>query len=176
LEEGNGNMEPGQVLNVIFAIYYNRCFSLRNATPHINSIGVALGTAANTFETIERKSPIDPLSDEGLKPEVIKGLIEFKNIDFHYSTRSDVPVLIIFNLTVEPGKSVALVGSSGSGKSTAVKLFERLYDPVSGSVTLDGVDIRALNVNRLESSPKSHVYLKSLSEKTSCCVYMISKV
>jgi len=141
-------MNTGQVLNVIFAIIIG-AFSLGNASPHIASVGQALGAAQIVYETIERKSPIDPLSEEGDKPEVVKGSIQFKNIDFHYPTRSDVPILKNFILDVQPGTTVALVGQSGSGKSTIVKLLERFYDPVSGGVSLDGRDIKTLNVSWL---------------------------
>ena len=63
-----------------------------------------------------------------------EGLVEFKNVTFRYPFRQDVKVLRGFNLTVEPGKTVALVGSSGCGKSTAVAVIQRLYDVEMGSV------------------------------------------
>jgi ATP-binding cassette subfamily B (MDR/TAP) protein 1 len=141
-------MSAGQVLNVIFAIIIG-AFSLGNATPHISSIGAALGAAKTIFDIIERKSSIDPLSESGEKPSSVKGSIEFKNISFKYPTRPDVTVLKNFNLTIEPGQSVALVGSSGSGKSSIIKLFERFYDPVEGKVLVDDTDIKTLNVKWL---------------------------
>jgi ATP-binding cassette subfamily B (MDR/TAP) protein 1 len=106
-------MQSGTVLNVIFAIIIG-VFSLGNAAPNISSIGAAMGSATIIYDTIERKSPIDPLSDEGIKLTKVEGLFKFKNIDFLYPTRTDVPVLIDFNLVVKPGTTVALVGSSGS--------------------------------------------------------------
>ena len=63
-----------------------------------------------------------------------EGLVEFKNVTFRYPFRRDVKVLRGFNLKIEPGKTVGLVGSSGCGKSTAVSLIERFYDVDSGSV------------------------------------------
>jgi ABC-type multidrug transport system fused ATPase/permease subunit len=65
---------------------------------------------------------------------ISKGSIEFKNVTFRYPFRQDVKVLRGFNLTIEPGKTVALVGASGCGKSTAVALIQRLYDVETGSV------------------------------------------
>jgi ABC-type multidrug transport system fused ATPase/permease subunit len=143
-----GTLNAGGVLNVLFAILIGS-FSLGSAGPQISSIATAMGAAKIIFEIIDRKSLIDSLSDEGLKPEKVVGNIEFKNINFQYPSRPDVVILDNFNLNIESGKTVALVGTSGSGKSTIVKLFERFYDPASGTVTLDGVDIKLLNVNWL---------------------------
>ncbi|KAI8898553.1 P-loop containing nucleoside triphosphate hydrolase protein [Globomyces pollinis-pini] len=141
-------MNAGEVLNVFFAIVIG-AFSLGNASPHIGAIGTALGAATKVFDTIGRVSPIDPLSSRGDRPTSIEGSVEFKDIDFHYPSRDDVPILKKFSLNVKPGTTVALVGSSGSGKSTIVKLLERFYDPVSGTVSLDGKDIKDLNVTWL---------------------------
>ena len=94
---------------------------------------------------------MDPFSEKGVKPESVKGHLEFKNIDFAYPTRPDVPILKQFNLTVEPGTTVALVGQSGSGKSTCVGLLERFYLPASGSISLDGIPIETLNVGWLRA-------------------------
>ena len=81
--------------------------------------------------------PIDVYSDEGetIHPETFTSTVEFQNVDFSYPTRPDVPVLNQFSLKVESGQTVALVGSSGCGKSTVVSLIERFYDPPSGKVT-----------------------------------------
>ncbi len=142
-------MNTGQVLNVLFAIIIG-AFSLGNASPHIASVGTAMGAAQMVFETIERKSPIDSLSEEGEIPgSKTQGSIEFRNIGFHYPTRKDVSILKDFNLNVASGTTFALVGASGSGKSTIVKLLERFYDPVAGQVFLDNKDITKLNVSWL---------------------------
>jgi len=92
------------------------------------------------------KYEIDVSSPLGLKPKKVKGTIEFENVSFHYPTRTEVQILDGFNLKIQAGKTVALVGPSGSGKSTTVQLIERFYDPVFGSVSLDGNDLRELNV------------------------------
>jgi ABC-type multidrug transport system fused ATPase/permease subunit len=141
-------MNAGQVLNVFFAIIIG-AFSLGQATPYLAVIGTAQGAAYKVFDTLDRVSPIDPSSEKGEKPEKVSGNITFKNIDFHYPTRTDVPILINFNLEVKAGQTVALVGSSGSGKSTIVKLLERFYNPVKGTVTLDSRDVSTLNVTWL---------------------------
>ncbi|KAJ3409717.1 ATP-binding cassette, sub-B (MDR TAP), member 4 [Chytridiales sp. JEL 0842] len=145
-----GQMNPGEVINVFFAIIIG-AFSLGNMAPSLSAIGSALGAAAKIFETIDRVSPIDALSEEGKKLDKVTGRVEFKNIDFHYPQRPDVPILKNFSLTVEAGSTVALVGASGSGKSTIVKLLERFYDTINGQVLVDGVDVKELNVKYLRT-------------------------
>lgn len=97
------------------------------------------------------KYVIDSSSDKGAKPASVQGEIVFNNCTFSYPTRPETNVFNGFSLKVEAGKTVALVGASGSGKSTSVQLIERFYDPSSGSITLDGVDLKTLNVNWLRS-------------------------
>ena len=86
----------------------------------------------------EIKAPASPtpLSDPA------RGEIRFDRVVFHYPTRREVSALEDFSLTVEPGETVALVGPSGAGKTTIFQLVQRFYDPDSGSVSLDGVDLR----------------------------------
>jgi len=76
----------------------------------------------------------------------VKGRITFEDVHFRYPSRLDQPVCQGYNLTVEAGTTVALVGASGSGKSTAIQLVERFYDPDQGSVMLGGTNLRELNV------------------------------
>ena len=123
----------------------------------LNGLGdqkLGMQAARRIFGVIEeaRASPIDGLSLEGLKPEHRSGgQIEFRNVNFRYPTRPDVVVCRNYNLTIQSGEVVALVGPSGSGKSTIMNLLLRFYDPESGNVFLDGVDIRELNVRWLRS-------------------------
>ena len=70
---------------------------------------------------------------------------------FHYPTRPEVNVLQGLSVSVKPGQTLALVGPSGCGKSTVVSLIERFYNPVAGSLTLDGSDLRELNLRWLRS-------------------------
>lgn len=79
----------------------------------------------------------------------VRGEVAFEGVRFAYPTRADAPVLEGFSLRLEPGKTTALVGASGSGKSTAAALLLRLYDPQAGSVTVDGVDLRRWSVPSL---------------------------
>ncbi|CAF5024856.1 unnamed protein product, partial [Rotaria sp. Silwood1] len=81
-----------------------------------------------------------------------QGTIEFNKVKFAYPSRPTSCVLNKFQLTIKPGQRVALVGASGSGKSTVIQLLERFYDPMQGKIFLDGVDIRYLNIQCLRSS------------------------
>lgn len=78
-----------------------------------------------------------PLADE--LPGEVSGLIELRDIFFAYPARPDVQVMVGFNLTVEPGRTLALVGESGSGKSTTIQLIQRFYDPDKGQVSANHV-------------------------------------
>ncbi|CAG8508599.1 11057_t:CDS:10 [Acaulospora morrowiae] len=146
----NNDMSGADVLNVFFAIFIG-AFSVGNAAPHITSVANALGAASKLFAVIDRVPPIDSSDESGKKlvKSEVRGRIEFKNVDFWYPSRPDVQILKNFNLVIEPGQTVALVGPSGSGKSTIVSLLERFYDPSKGSITIDGVDIKQINIKSL---------------------------
>lgn len=88
--------------------------------------------AAKIFRIIDHKPGMDRNSEAGVELPSVTGLVELKNVDFSYPSRQDVRILNNFCLNVPAGKTIALVGSSGSGKSTVVSLIERFYDPSSG--------------------------------------------
>lgn len=91
---------------------------------------------ASVFEVMDRKSGIT--GDAGEELKTVEGTIELKRIHFSYPSRPDVIIFKDFNLRVPSGKSVALVGQSGSGKSSVISLILRFYDPISGKVLIDG--------------------------------------
>ncbi|XP_039129218.1 ABC transporter B family member 20-like isoform X2 [Dioscorea cayenensis subsp. rotundata] len=105
----------------------------------------------SVFEIIDRVPKIDPDDNTGLKPPNVYGSIELKNVDFSYPTRPDVAILSNFSLKVSGGQTLAVVGVSGSGKSTIISLIERFYDPVAGQVLLDGRDLTLFNLRWLRS-------------------------
>ena len=88
--------------------------------------------AAKIFRIIDHKPNIERNGESGLDLESVTGQVELKNVDFSYPSRPEVRILSNFSLNVPAGKTIALVGSSGSGKSTVVSLIERFYDPTSG--------------------------------------------
>ncbi|ORX89508.1 ste6-like protein [Basidiobolus meristosporus CBS 931.73] len=143
------DIDVGNVFNVFFAVIIG-AFSLGHVAPNLQAFAFAQGAAAKLYDAIYRVPAIDSSSAEGIQPtERTNGLIEARDIHFTYPSRPDVPILKGINLTVEPGKTVALVGTSGSGKSTIIQLLERFYDPLEGEILLDGRPIKSLNVHWL---------------------------
>nr|XP_003475021.2 multidrug resistance protein 1-like [Cavia porcellus] len=138
----------GQVLTVLFSVLIG-AFSVGQASPNIQAFANARGAAYEIFRIIDNEPHIDSFSTTGHKPDNIKGNLEFKNIHFSYPSRKEVKILKGLNLKVQSGQTVALVGNSGCGKSTTVQLLQRLYDPTEGTVTIDGQDIRTINVRYL---------------------------
>ncbi|KAL2927979.1 ABC transporter B family member 15 [Bienertia sinuspersici] len=120
----------------------------------------------SVFAVLDRVTEIDPDNPEGYVPEKITGHIEIRDVYFSYPTRPDVVIFKGFSIDIEAGKSTALVGQSGSGKSTIIGLIERFYDPIKGCVKIDGCDIRAYNLRSI----RRHIALLvmiSLSPKSS---------
>ncbi|KAI5078855.1 hypothetical protein GOP47_0006526 [Adiantum capillus-veneris] len=105
----------------------------------------------SVFGIIDRKPTIDSDDSLGLRLPNVYGTIELRNVDFRYPSRPEQMVLNSFSLKVTGGQTVAIVGASGSGKSTVIALIERFYDPVSGQVMLDGKDIKTLNLRWLRN-------------------------
>jgi len=106
----------------------------------------ARNAADRIFAVLDRIPKIDSTSSDGLQLDGVQGRLGFHRVDFRYPTRPTVNVLQSFDLIVEPHTTVALVGHSGSGKSTIIGLLQRWYDPCLGKVTLDGHDIRQLDL------------------------------
>ena len=113
----------------------------------------ANGAAANWFRLVDYEPEVDALSEEGIHLDraQVKGHVRIEGVHFRYPSRPGVRVLRDLTIDVPPGTYVALVGPSGCGKSTTVQLVERFYDPLIGKVTLDGVDVRELNVKSYRS-------------------------
>lgn len=127
--------------------------NIAKMAPFIGIFATARGAASAIFNVIDRQPKIDSLSADGKVVNYgMKGDITFQNISFHYPSRSDVEVLKNFSLKIKAGQTVALVGSSGCGKSTCIQLLQRFYDPIHGSVQIDGTDLRQLNISWLRSN------------------------
>ncbi|KAF9112683.1 Multidrug resistance protein 1 [Mortierella sp. AM989] len=146
-----GNMLPGEVMNVFMGMIIG-AFALGNIGNNVAAFASAQGAAYSIFQTIDRTPTIDSSNPGGAKPENVQGHIVVRDVDFAYPSRPDVPILKKMNFEVKPGETVALVGHSGSGKSTIVGLVERFYDPLSGSVTLDGIEIKDWNITYLRDT------------------------
>jgi len=149
----SGEITFEQLMIAIFSLMLG-ALGLGQALAGLNKQVNGVEAAGRIFKAIDESSAsvIDGLSTAGLKPATRpKGLIELKNVTFRYPSRPDIEVCKGYNLTIEPGQVVALVGPSGSGKSTIISLLLRFYDPLQGSVCLDGIDIKDLNVRWLRS-------------------------
>nr|XP_033515322.1 putative ABC transporter B family member 8 isoform X2 [Nicotiana tomentosiformis] len=123
--------------------------SLGMALPEVKYLTEASVAASRIFARIDRVPEIDGEHTGGLVLEKIRGEVEFKNVNFTYPCRPDTVVLQELNLKIEAGKTLALVGASGSGKSTAIALIQRFYDSNVGAICIDGVDIKSLQLKWL---------------------------
>ncbi|NXE24485.1 ABCBB protein, partial [Ardeotis kori] len=141
---------PGTLLQVFFGVLVG-ALNLGQASPCLEAFATGRGAAASIFETIDKKPTIDCMSEDGYKLDKVRGEIEFHNVTFHYPSRPDVKILDNVNMVIKAGETTAFVGASGAGKSTAIQLIQRFYDPTDGMVTLDGHDIRSLNIQWLRS-------------------------
>ncbi|NXD79725.1 MDR1 protein, partial [Halcyon senegalensis] len=138
----------GKVLTVFFSVLIG-AFSIGQTAPSIEAFASARGAAYAIFNIIDNEPQIDSYSETGYKPDYIKGNLEFQDVYFNYPSRPDTEILKGLNLKVSCGQTVALVGGSGCGKSTTVQLIQRFYDPKEGMITIDGQDIKTLNVRYL---------------------------
>ncbi|XP_058038723.1 ATP-binding cassette sub-family B member 5 [Ahaetulla prasina] len=135
----------GTVLIVFFSVLIG-AFALGQASPKLENVANARGAAYQVFKIIRKPRLIDSSSTEGFKLDKLRGEIEFKNIYFSYPSRPNIQILRGLNLKIQPGQTIALVGSSGCGKSTTIQLLQRFYDPPQGQIIIDGHDIRTLNL------------------------------
>lgn len=117
--------------------------------------GISAG--ARVFEYLDMPPSPMMIGGEIITDQSLAGNIQFKNVKFAYPTRPDHVILKNFNLNIPAGKTVAIVGASGNGKSTVAALLERFYDVDEGSITIDGKDIRSLNSSYLRGSVLGYI-------------------
>lgn len=140
-------------INAASFIYYMVIFySIINPAKELSKAAYTIQKGLASMERVDKiltaKNPItDPEHPQELKD--FKGEIVYKDVNFGYD--KEVPVARDVNITIKPGETVALVGQSGSGKSTVADLLPRFYDIDSGSITIDGKDIRSLRVHDLRA-------------------------
>ncbi|KAL7533771.1 hypothetical protein ACHAXR_008989 [Thalassiosira sp. AJA248-18] len=116
--------------------------------PGLSVMNLGRSAAVEVFDTLGRTPTIDPSSEKGKRIDGFTGKITFKDLFFFYPNSPSRPIFYNFNLTIEPGQSVALVGPSGSGKSTIARFLLRFYDPNQGEIILDDkYPLTALNVS-----------------------------
>ncbi|CAG9563765.1 unnamed protein product [Danaus chrysippus] len=113
------------------------------------SVVKGLSAGGRVFEYINKEPLMDTSGKRIIKYHEFHGDIEFKDVTFSYPTRPEAVILRNFNLKIPAGKTVAIVGTSGNGKSTIAALLERFYDVSQGSVTIDGVDVKEMDARWL---------------------------
>lgn len=130
--------------------------SLAQTANFLSQVIEARGASGRIFDLLEREPTIPSVNgsdgttpSQKVKPTSLVGGVEFKSVDFNYPSRPDVVVLNNFSLTIPSNTTAALVGSSGSGKSTVVALLQRFYDVTGGSITIDGHDVRDIDLKWL---------------------------
>ncbi|XP_061089920.1 bile salt export pump [Conger conger] len=143
-------LSPGALIQVFFGVLM-AAMNLGQASPCLEAFASGRAAAKTIFDTINREPEINCFSEDGHKLEKVTGDIEFHGVTFDYPSRPEIKILDDLNLLVKAGETTAFVGPSGSGKSTVVQLIQRFYNPKEGMVTLDGHDIRGLNIQWLRS-------------------------
>ena len=121
------------------------------ALPELKHFIEASVAATRILERINRVPQINDDDPEGLVLDQVRGELEFESVRFVYPSRPNMTILKDFHLKIPAGQTIALVGSSGSGKSTAIALVQRFYDASEGIVKIDGVDIKKLKLKSIRS-------------------------
>ena len=135
---------------VAFISYIQMFFKpIRDISEKYNIMQSAMASAERIFEFMDHREEIPEPEHPVVLPEVIGGLA-FKHVSFAYEKAN--PVLCDISFEVRPGETVAIVGATGSGKTTLVNLVERFYDPDEGTVFLDGVDLKKWSKNQLRKN------------------------
>lgn len=129
-------------------IFYSMINPAKNISRAMYAVQKGLASLERVDKILQATNPItDPESPREIKD--FKGRVEYRDVNFSYV--ADQPVARDINITIEPGQTVALVGQSGSGKSTVADLLPRFYDIDAGTITIDGIDIRDMRVHDLRS-------------------------
>ena len=152
-QDTHGNeYNAGQILTVFFSVIFGM-FSFAFAAPSLRSIGEGIAAGTLIFQLIERQPKIDFSEfDSSVDIKALHGEIQLRNVHFAYPSRPDQPVLRNVSIAFQPGETTAIVGATGSGKSTIIQIIERFYDPGAGEVLLDGHDLKSLNMKTVRKS------------------------
>ncbi|KAK7747218.1 hypothetical protein SLS53_001471 [Cytospora paraplurivora] len=150
VSEGNGGATVGSTFTVIFVLI-EATLLLSQVAPFVHLFTAAVASYNKLREDMDRVSLIDGTTDSGFRLTEAEGGFEFRDVSFSYPSRPEVTVLDHVNVRIPASKHTAIVGYSGSGKSTIAGLVTRLYDPDEGQVFFDGHDLKELNTHDLRS-------------------------
>ncbi|XP_071713467.1 ABC transporter B family member 14-like [Rutidosis leptorrhynchoides] len=142
--------QGGDVIAAVMSILFG-AISITYAAPDMQIFNQARAAGKEVFEVIDRKSAIS-YDSKGEKLEKINGNIEIRDVYFAYPSRQEKMILQGFSLCIPAGKVVALVGSSGCGKSTIISLVPRFYDPEKGEVLVDNHNVKDLDIKFLREN------------------------
>ncbi|XP_030974218.1 ABC transporter B family member 11-like [Quercus lobata] len=131
----------GDVIVILISVLIGSV-NLGQASPCMSAFAAGQAASFKMFETIKRKPQIDAYDNSGLKLDDIHGDIELRDVCFSYPARPEEHIFNGFSLSIPGGTTTALVGQSGSGKSTVISLIERFYDPKAGEVLIDKINLR----------------------------------
>lgn len=146
----DGDANPNQILQVFLPIFL-AAFGVGQAQAYFPDVSRGGAAAERVFSIVDRLPEIDNMADDGSMPLNCIGHVSFEKIRFAYPSRPNTMIFRNFNLDVPAGTSMALVGQSGSGKSTIVGLLQRYYAPLEGAVLLDNQNIATINIKWLRS-------------------------
>ncbi|RWA09627.1 hypothetical protein EKO27_g5492 [Xylaria grammica] len=138
-------------LTTIALVVTNGAFAIVRIAPSAQALVSSFSSAAIVLKEMARRSPQDPFASSGLKPGSLNGDIEFRGVSLVYPKRPDFLVLDKVFFKCPAKKTTAIVGASGSGKSSVINLLERFYEPIEGEICIDGVGIHSLNLSWLRS-------------------------
>ncbi|GAB1600869.1 hypothetical protein Ahia01_000365100 [Argonauta hians] len=138
------HMEYQNVIKVIFTVM-PVCFISATLAAQLKDTESVSQATSRVISLIDRLSSLDKRVEGGVKPVSFKNNIQFREIEFHYPSRQNIKILKGFNLDINRGETVALIGRSGCGKSTCMQLIEKFYYPDKGNVYLDGKDLSDIN-------------------------------
>uniref|UniRef100_A0A0N4Z2C0 ABC-type xenobiotic transporter n=1 Tax=Parastrongyloides trichosuri TaxID=131310 RepID=A0A0N4Z2C0_PARTI len=144
------NIDKGNIITVMMSVMSGSS-ALGAAINYYSNVSVAFGASTSILSLLNCIPNIDTYSDEGIKLSKITGNVVLEDVRFRYPNRLDVKVLRGISINIKAGEKIAFVGTSGSGKSTILSLLLRFYDPESGIITIDGHDLRQININSLRS-------------------------
>lgn len=146
-----GTLDPGVLGQfVLYAVF--AAGSVAGLSEVWGDVLRAAGAMERLGELLDERPEIVAPAQPLALPRPISGALRFDGVSFHYPSRPDAPALHDFTLDVRPGETVALVGPSGAGKSTVFSLLLRFYDPQSGRISIDGIDLRAVTLDDLRGA------------------------